>query len=111
VPEGYYVYEDEGMLWYEADAPLHGGGSVGSYITEDLDSGGDTVEEQVAWGAERALNELQDYVDETSAEPWPGQRTVPRAHAAVVEGQLRMWFGNADDPVLECEPIDLVGLD
>jgi len=109
VLEGYFVYEDRGMLWYHSDpnAPYYGGSVSGSYIVENLGNG-ETVEEQVAWCAEHALDELQDHVDEHSTEPWPGKRAVPRAHAAVVEGTLRMWFGDADGPVLECEPIDLV---
>ena len=72
---------------------------------------GDTLEEQIAWCAENALGELQDFVDETSTEPWPGQHTVPRAHAAVIEGKLHLWFGDASDPVLECEPIELARLE
>ena len=113
MPQGYYVHETGGILWYEADAPVHGDGSLGSYITEDLNSGGDTVEEQVTWCAEHALSELQDYLDETSTEPWPGERTlpVPKAHAAVIEGKLHMWFGDADAPVLKFAPIGLASLD
>lgn len=89
VPEGFRVYEAEGRLWYHADTPVrgYGGSLVGSYITENLDSGGDTVEEQVAWCAEHALSELQDYVDETLAEPWPGVRIVPLPHASVTGGK------------------------
>jgi len=112
VPEGYHVYETDGMLWYHADpnAPFYGGGAAGCYIAENL-CHGDTVEERVAWCAEHALDELQDFVDEASTEPWPCERTVPRAHAAVIEGKLHLWFGDVDAPVLECEPIDLATLD
>ena len=113
VPEGFRVYADRGMLWFHADAPTYGDGSSGSYIAENIDSGGDTVEEQAAFGARRALDELQDFVDERSTEPWPGERTlpVPQAQAAVIEGKLHLWFGDVDAPVLECEPIDLARLD
>ena len=61
--------------------------------------------------SEHALDELQDFVDEESALPWPGERTVPRAHAEVIGTKLHLWFGDADAPVLECEPIDLTLLD
>jgi hypothetical protein len=112
VPEGYYVYEDQGMIWYHGrpSPDGYGGSRSGSYIAENLHYG-DTLEERVAWCAEKALGELQDHVDETSTEPWPGQRTVPRAHAAAIEGKLHLWFGDADAPVLECEPIGLASLD
>lgn len=112
VPEGFHVWEADGVVWYRSvpDMPYYGGSGSGSYIEQNLHNG-DSVEERVAWCAEWVLGELQDLVDETSTEPWPGERTVPRAHAAVIEGQLRMWFGDADNPVLECEPIDLASLD
>lgn len=97
VPAGFDVDETNVRLWYLVDAPPH-------WV-------GDTAEEQVAWLAEHALSAFQDYVDETSAEPWPGTRTVPRAHAAVIEGKLHLWFGDADNPILECEPIDLATLE
>ena len=114
VPKGYQVYEDQGMIWYHGRSSPdgYGGSRSGSYIAENLHYG-DTVEEQVTWCAEHALSELQDYLDETSTEPWPGERTlpVPKAHAAVIEGKVHMWFGDADAPVLECEPIDIATLD
>jgi len=112
VPEGFHVYETDGMLWYHGRSSPddYGGGVAGCYIAENLRNG-DTVEERVAWCAENALDELQDHVVEHSTKPWPGERTVPRAHAAVVEGKLHLWFGDVDAPVLECEPIDLATLD
>ena len=58
--------------------------------------------------AEEVLGQLQDKVDLESAKPWPGERTVPQAHSSVIDGMLHMWFGDADNPVLECEPIDLM---
>ena len=96
------------MPWYSADSWVSGysGGIAGSYIAENLGNG-ETPEERIRWCAEHALDELQDFVDEESALPWPGERTVPRAHASVIGDKLRLWFGDADPPVLECEPIDL----
>ena len=43
----------------------------------------------------------------STIEPWSGERTVPSAHARVVGTTLHLWFGGADAPDLECEPIDL----
>jgi hypothetical protein len=43
----------------------------------------------------------------TWPEPWPGDRTAPCAHAKVVGDHLHLWFGDADAPLLECEPIKL----
>jgi len=113
VPEGFYVREADGVLWYAADAPVYDGGKTGNYVVDTLDNGGDAAEEQVASCAWFALSELQDYADETSTKPWPGERTtpVPLPGAAVIERKLYLWFGDADAPVLECEPIDLASLD
>lgn len=111
VPAGYYVREENGVIWYAADAPLHGHDSNASYFTETFDSYGQTAVERIAGSAEHAMNELQDFVDESSTEPWPGKRTVPRAHAAVRHGMLHIWFGDADAPELECEPIELASLE
>jgi hypothetical protein len=108
VPDGFHVSEQDGMLEYRVDssAALWPRGGSGSYIAENLGNG-DTMEERVRWCAEEVLGQLQDSVDLASGEPWPGDRTVPRAHARVIDGKLHMWFGDAEKPVLECEPIDL----
>lgn len=107
VPEGFHVFFADagprpeiapGMLrfGFEGNPGYPWFGGSGFRITESLNHG-DTMEQRFAWCAERALEALQNYVDEKSREPWPGQR----------DGMLHMWFGDADNPVLECEPIDL----
>ena len=61
-------------------------------------------------GIEQALDELQDYIDEATRDPWPGDRTPPRPHAQIRDGALHMWYGGADpiaQAVLACEPIPL----
>jgi hypothetical protein len=100
------------MLWYhwDPDASFYGEGAAGCYIAENFGND-NTVEERIAWCAENALDQLQDEVVENSTEPWPRQHPVPRAHATVIECELRMWFGDADAPVLECEPIDPASLE
>jgi len=111
VPRGFAVFADGEMLRFSK----HEGriaGSSGSYVGANVDSRGSEVApaEKLAAACEVALDQLQDYVDEASTEPWPGARTVPRAHAAVRGDKIRMWFGDEEDPVLECEPIDLASV-
>jgi hypothetical protein len=106
VPKGFHVWEADGLLRYSADSPVYGGGASGSYIAENLHNG-DTMDERICWCAEYVLGEFQDFVAETTTEPWPGGRTMPSAHARVIGNKLHLWFGDADAPVLECEPIDL----
>ena len=109
VPEGFQVRDDDGMLWYSVDPALSfwGGGGSGSYVRLNFDSHHGPLNERVVAVSEHSLNELQDFVDEESALPWPGDRTVPLPHAEIIGTKLHLWFGDADAPVLECEPIDL----
>jgi len=112
VPEGFHVWEHDGMPRYSADpsVSVYGVGTAGSFIAENLNCG-DTMEERTAWCAENALGELQDFVAEKTTEPWPGERTLPLPHAKVTEGKLHLWFGDESTPVLVCEPIDIATLD
>jgi hypothetical protein len=61
----------------------------------------------VADAGRYALDALQDYIAEATHDPWPGQRTMPGAHAEVRGSTLHLWHGPADDPVLACEPMPL----
>ncbi len=64
--------------------------------------------ERVRSVCQLALDDFQDVVDETTAEPWPGiGGGVPPAQAEVRGSRVHMWYGPADVPVLECEPIEL----
>ncbi len=56
---------------------------------------------------------VQDYIDEASHDPWPGDRTPPRAYAQVRGLMLHLWYGGSEitsDVVLACEPIALASL-
>jgi len=60
--------------------------------------------------AAQALDELQDYVDEASHDPWPGTGTPPRRFAEVRGQVLHLWYGGPDitsPAVLACEPTPL----
>jgi hypothetical protein len=60
------------------------------------------------------LGDLQDYVDEATHDPWPGERgTPPRPHAQVRDQMLYQWYGGPDlneAAVLACEPIPIAAL-
>ncbi len=101
------------MLWYSVDPALSfwGGGGSGTYVRLNFDSHHGPLNERIVAVSEHSLNELQDFVDEESTLPRPGERTVPRAYASVIGDKLHLWFGDADAPVLECDPIDLTLLD
>jgi hypothetical protein len=117
VPDGFHVEAGDGMLWYSADEGRFPGqsgdyiaGMSGTFVRENLEEHGETAADRVAGVAARALDELQDYVDEATHDPWPGEQTPPRAYAQVRGAVLHLWYGGAgigDEVVLACEPISL----
>ena len=111
IPDGFHIEATDGMLRYSCDDSRFPGqlgnyhvGTAGTYIRVNFESRGLTEV------AEQALDELQDYIDEATRDPWPGDRTPPRPHAQIRDGALHMWYGGADpiaQAVLACEPIPL----
>lgn len=120
VPAGFHVQAADGMLWYSADEGRFPGqlgdfrvGASGTYVRENFDAHGMTDADGIAGVAAQALDELQDYIDEATHDPWPGDRTPPRAYAQVRDRMLHLWYGGADissGPVLACQPIPLTSL-
>lgn len=56
-----------------------------------------------------ALGDLQDYVAETSTEPWPneGPDQIPTPNGEIVDRSILLWFGPRQAPIAECRPIPL----
>lgn len=116
VPDGFHVQAADGMLWYSAHAGRFPGqlsnyhvGSSGTYIRDNLEAHGNTADAATDVAAQ-ALDELQDYVDEASHDPWPGARTPPRPFAEIRGHALHLWYGGPDvtsPVVLACESIPL----
>jgi hypothetical protein len=120
VPEGFGVEASDGMLWYSADRGRFPGqrgdyrtGTAGTHVRFNFSVLDQAVGERLVRVAAQALSELQDYVDEATHEPWPGERTPPQACAEIRDAALRLWYG---DPgaggrvVLGCDPIPLADL-
>jgi hypothetical protein len=120
VPDGFHVQAAEGMLWYSADKGRFPGqvgnyqvGRSGTYVRDNFNAHGQTDEDRIAGGAAQALDELQDYIDEATHDPWPGESAPPGAHAQVRDQILHLWYGGPDidsGAVLACEPIPLADL-
>jgi hypothetical protein len=104
-PPGFRVVADGGMLFYSATGTVRAAGTSGTHVRDNFDYG-QPLAERIRAVSEQALDEFQDYVDEATTEPWPGQRQVPRAHAEVRSSRVHLWYGPADAPILECGPID-----
>jgi hypothetical protein len=120
VPDGFHVETADGMLWYSADEGRFPGqlgdymvGKAGSQVRESFRSYSEPDEERIAAVAAQALDELQDYIDEATHDPWPGESKPPGAYAQVRDRVLYLWYGGSDmpgDAVLSCEPISLTDL-
>ena len=59
------------------------------------------------------LSQIQDLVSEATTEPWPlvltnGRRDMALGDAAVVGGELLMWYGDRDAPTLRIPTVSLV---
>jgi hypothetical protein len=55
-----------------------------------------------------ALSGVQDYIAETTTEPWPGSGgTQPNSDARVDDDRVQMWFGSEEAPLIRLRPIDL----
>jgi hypothetical protein len=121
VPDGFHVEASDGMLWYSADDERFPGqlgnhhvGTAGTYVRVNYLARGQSAEDHLTGVAAQALDELQDYVDEATHDPWPGQQAPPRPYAEVRAGALHMWYGGPDPSgqvVLACEPIPLSELE
>jgi hypothetical protein len=120
VPNGFHVEAAEGMLWYSADEGRFPGqagnyrvGRSGTYVRDNFNAHGRSEDDRIAGIAAQVLDELQDYIDEATHDPWPGQSTPPRAYAQVRGRMLHLWYGGPDvdsAAVLACEPIPLAHL-
>jgi hypothetical protein len=118
VPDGFDVRAMDGTLWYSFYAdrfPGHyRGGPSGMPVVDTFAAYEDESHaDRIVYIAERALDNLQDVIDESTHEPWPGTVRPPSPHAQIRGEMLHLWYGGPDindEPVLACEPIALANL-
>jgi hypothetical protein len=51
-------------------------------------------------------SEIQDFIAEETATPWPGEKQMPTPSAAVRDAVLEVWYGDENDPILRLDPIE-----
>jgi len=110
VPRGVEITVEGDMIWFQsAEAP----GKAGTYACQWLYEGQGDEASRLAEACWRALDDLQDYVDESTADPWPGTRGVPGVRARVEGDVVVLWCGDAERPVLQLEslPLHVLGPD
>lgn len=105
IPAGFRVQAGDGMLWYSSAASA---GRAGSHVRENFGVYG---EDNIVGLAIQALDELADYVGETTGDPWPGTTRQLRPHGEISGERLHLWYGAPDgDAVLALEPIALADI-
>ena len=119
VPDGFTVRAAHGMLWYSAEPGRFPGqlnnyhpGTARTHVRHNLEAYAEECppDEGLTYVAWAALDNLQDFVDEASHDPWPGERTPPHPYAEIRDGSLHLWYGGDDSTspvVLACEPVPL----
>ena len=102
-PDEIHVTAGDGMLWYSSDVDS---GKAGSYVRYILEAADESDEANLVRAAVMILDQLQDFVSEATADPWPGTGRQPEPHAEIRGGALHLWYGAPDDVKLAIAPID-----
>lgn len=121
VPSGFRLEVDGPMVWFGGSGSYAGEAydmyldlltSPSRILREDRDPIYEpaTIGEVIAAVAFKIMDELKDEVDQSTRDPWPGERTVPKANAVVEQGALFMWYGDREGPAVACEPLPLTDL-
>lgn len=110
VPPGFLVRAEDSEL-----IVIHDGQIVGISGAPAIMDTAEAVKhprENLEAAARAALSGVQDYVADTTAEPWPGTGgSQPNPDARVGEGRVLLWFGPEDAPLLALPPIVLTARD
>lgn len=95
------------MLWFNTVGTAFTS-RAGTYGCQWIYKGeGDPVDLAVE-ACRLALEDLADFVDEATTEPWPVKRgTPPAPEAKAANVFVLMWFGDPDDPALQLDPLPL----
>ena len=106
VPPGIRIQEVGDTIWFADDSPSARSGGAGTYACQVLHKDGDP-EHRLVEACWRALDDLQDFIDESTTEPWPGTRNVPRPGAYIDGDEVLLWYGDIRHPALRLRPIPL----
>lgn len=104
VPREIRVSVEDDVLVFKADVRWRSG----SYACRWLNEGAAGPEDLIVEACWRAFDDLQDFVDETTTQPWPADHgTPPRPAARIEDRRVIIWFGEPEAPVLVLEPLPL----
>jgi hypothetical protein len=80
------------------------GARIGSTEMAELVEDSENLEylpDDLRTAASAILSNVQDWISDATAAPWPGTRSQPNPGVEIDGDQLRLWFGERDSPVLE----------
>ncbi|HEX2131663.1 MAG TPA: hypothetical protein VHH15_08870 [Actinophytocola sp.] len=105
VPAGFVVHPEDAELVVFHDGQQLGISGAPAIIetAEALKEPQESLETAVR----AALSAVQDYIAETTTEPWPapGGTVQPNPDARVSADTVEMWFGDEAAPVLRLPPL------
>lgn len=104
-PEGFTVIAEHTYVAVRYNGELIGRSGAAEFL-ESIE-GIQNPPEAIKRAVRVILDTVQDYVADTSTEPWPGTRDQPNPGIRLSGSHLEMWFGDQDNPVLKLRPLDL----
>jgi excisionase family DNA binding protein len=102
------ILAEGGIVWIK-DVEGHGAGSdIALLVSDD----GVAPREQARRAAERTLEVAQEMIAEETADPWPARAGqlpggFPCPHAEIVDGSIRLYYGDPRTPILALPAISL----
>lgn len=102
-------YQTDGKLCYSCEFEgAYGNSSAGENFRDNLELRSvEPIDEWVREVCETTLDQFQDFVNEVTATPWPGERAVPSAHAELSGSEIVLFYGGPEAPTLRCGVIHL----
>jgi len=106
VPQGFVVQvRDSELVVMQGERVL---GVSGAPVIMDSVDAIKNPHENLETAVRAALSGVQDFIAETTREPWPGSGgTQPNPDARVDGDRVHLWFGSEEHPLVRLRPIDL----
>ncbi len=103
-PRGFRIAAGNGMIRYSGDS---GGGTADAHVRDSIGVFGESDDENAIGIGVQALDGLQDFISEATGDPWPGISRQPIPHGEIRDSFLYLWYGDPDNIVLACAPINM----
>jgi hypothetical protein len=104
-PEGFTVIAEHATVAIRQHGGVTGFTDVAELVesSENLDH----LPKNLSTAARAILSAVQDWIADTSNQPWPVTTRQPNPGVRVTGTHLAMWFGDPDEPMLTLRPLDV----